>query len=182
LSETAHKITAADIPVCNFLVGEDDLRGLTDADTQGHLAAWSYFQTIPTPENRKFVKRFQDKYGKDQVVSDPIETAYFQVYLWKLAVEKAKSTDVDKVREAIRDLEFDAPGGKVRVDGKNYHTWKPFRMGRIRKDGQLETVYVAKEWIRPEPYPALAFRMDCDWIKAPGKGVIDRPDAKEIPG
>src|SRR5437773_438170 len=118
-------ITADKLPVCAVSVGEDELRGLDPSKVKGHLAAWNYFQTIDTPQNKEFVKKFQDKYGKDRVTDDPIEAAYYQVYFWKLAVEKAGATDVDKVREALRTgIEFDAPGGKVKVDPETQHTYK----------------------------------------------------------
>ena len=86
----------------------------------GHLAAWNYFQSINTPENKKFVKNFKAYSkknnlpgGSKRVTDDPIEAAYFGVYVWKAAVEKAGSFDVDKVRQAVYGLEFDAPGGRA---------------------------------------------------------------------
>jgi len=177
-------LTADKVPVCAVSVAEDELRGLIGkAKIAGHLAAWNYFQSVDTSANQAFVKKFQDKYGKDRVTDDPIEAAYFQVYLWKLAVEKAGSTEVDKVRAALLDkskpIEFQAPGGLVRVDPHNLHTWKPFRMGRIREDGQFDIIYEKKDkggkvaLIRPEPYPRVAYNKDCDWIKSPEKGEID---------
>jgi urea transport system substrate-binding protein len=174
----ANGITAKEVPVCAVSVAEDELRGLTRDKFVGHLAAWNYFQSVDTPKNKEFVKKFKDKYGANRVTDDPIEASYFQVYLWKLAVEKAQSTDVDKVREAIRDLEFEAPGGMVKVDGKNQHTWKPFRMGKIQEDGQFEIVFESKKdgkvvAVRPEPYPRVAYNKDCDWIKSPTKGEIN---------
>jgi urea transport system substrate-binding protein len=147
-------ITADTIPVCSLLE-EEYLSGLDPAKVQGHLAAASYFQSVATPQNKEFVKRFRDKYGKDRTINAPMEAAYFQVYLWKQAVEKAKSTDVDKVLEAIRGQEIDAPGGKVKADENNNHTWKHFRIGKITQDRQFEIVFESKEWIPPDPYPAL---------------------------
>lgn len=167
-----NKISAKDIPICAVSVAEDELRSL-DKDAmkllKGHLAAWNYFQSVDRPQNTEFIKKFK-AYTKDEkrVTDDPIEAAYFQVYLWAEAVKKAKSTDVDKVREAIRGLEFDAPGGKVKVDAKNQHTWKPFRMGEIQEDGQFKILNPEDggKLIRPDPYPQIAFPGEgCDWSK-----------------
>ena len=123
---------------------------------KGHLAAWNYFQSIETPKNKEFVKKFK-KYTRTARTASrtiPIEAAYIQVYLWKLAVEKASSTDVDKVREAVKSgIEFDAPGGKVKVDPKNQHIYKQFRMGKILEDKQFDIVYETPNWIEPDPYP-----------------------------
>jgi urea transport system substrate-binding protein len=166
-----NNISAEKMPVCAVSVAEDELRSLDPkhlaGPLKGHLAAWNYFQSVKSPKNTEFINNFK-KYCKDEkrVTDDPIEAAYFQVYLWKLAVEKAGTTDVDKVREAVRGIEFEAPGGKVKVDEKNQHTWKPFRMGKIQADGQFEIIYETKEWVRPDPYPEIAFPgKDCDWTK-----------------
>src|SRR5208282_1415339 len=135
-------VSAEQIPVVAVSIGEDELRGLDPSKVKGHLAAWCYFQSIDTPRNKEFVKNFQAKYGKDRVTDDPIEAAYIGVYFWKLAVEKAGSTDVDKVRAAFKsDITFDAPGGPVKLDAKTQHTFKRFLMGRIRDDKQFDIVY-----------------------------------------
>ena len=116
-------LTSADCPIMAFSVAEDELRAMDVPPLVGHLAAWNYFQIIDTPENKKFVKDFKAYCvknnlpgGADRVTDDPIEAAYFGVYVWKAAAEKAKSFDVDKVREAVYGLEFDAPGGKKKMD------------------------------------------------------------------
>lgn len=162
----AQGITADKIPVVAVSVGEDELRGLDPSKVKGHLAAWNYFQSLPNAKNKEFVEKFQKKYGKDRVTDDPIEAAYIQVYLWKMAVEKAKSTDVDAVRKAFAsNIEFDAPGGKVKLDPKNQHIWKRFHMGRIRDDKQFDVIF-STELIEPEPYPQIAFPgWSVDWTK-----------------
>jgi urea transport system substrate-binding protein len=172
----AQGITADKVPVVAVSVGEDELRGLDPAKVKGHLAAWNYFQTIDTPKNKEFVKKFKDKYGKDRVTDDPIEAAYFQVYFWKLAVEKAGSTDVDKVREAFKsNITFDAPGGTVKLDPKTQHTVKTFYMGKTRDDKQFDVIFKSKP-IEPDPYPQVAFPgWHCDWTKG---GVTRGEDVK----
>jgi urea transport system substrate-binding protein len=162
----AQGITADKAPVVAVSVGEDELRGLDPSKVKGHLAAWNYFQTVDTPANKEFVKNFKAKYGADRVTDDPIEAAYIGVYLWKLAVEKAGSTDVDKVREAFKsNIEFDAPSGKTKLDAKTQHIYKPFMMGKTRDDKQFDVVYKTPP-IEPDPYPQVAFPgWHCDWTK-----------------
>jgi urea transport system substrate-binding protein len=159
-------ITADRIPSVAVSVGEDELRGLDPSKVKGHLAAWNYYQSLDTPKNKEFVKKFQDKYGNDRVTDDPIEAAYIGVYLWKAAVEKAKSTDVDPVREAFKsNIEFAAPGGKIKLDPENQHIYKRFMMGRIRDDKQFDVVYKT-DLIKPDPYPQVVFPgWGCDWTK-----------------
>jgi urea transport system substrate-binding protein len=109
-------LTAADCPIMAFSVAEDELRAMDVPPLVGHLAAWNYFQSIDTPENKKFVEAFKKEYGQDRVTDDPIEAAYYGVYIWKKAVEKAGTFNVDDVRMATYDLEFDSPSGKKKMD------------------------------------------------------------------
>jgi urea transport system substrate-binding protein len=162
-------ITADKIPVVAVSVGEDELRGLPPATVKGHLAAWNYFQSLDTPKNKEFVKKFQAKYGSDRVTDDPIAAAYAQVYYWKIACEKAGSFDVDKVRAKLGEVEFDAPEGKVKISGKNFHCYKSFMMGKIREDKQFDIIFKTDP-IEPDPYPQIAFPgWSVDWS---GKGLI----------
>ncbi|NOZ67897.1 MAG: urea ABC transporter substrate-binding protein [Deferribacteres bacterium] len=152
-------LTADDIPIMAFSVAEDELRAMDVPPLVGHLAAWNYFQSIDTPENRKFVKNFKEYCkrnnlpgGYNRVTDDPIEAAYFGVYVWKAAVEKAGSFDVDKVRQAVYGLEFDAPGGRKKMHENNQHTLKPVYIGEIMKNGQFRIIYKTKGLVSPEPY------------------------------
>jgi urea transport system substrate-binding protein len=156
-----------EVPVIAVSVGEDELRTLPPETVKGHLAAWNYFESIDTPKNKEFVTKFKKKYGADRVTDDPIAAAYAQVHIWALAVEKAKSTDVDKVREALRGgIEFDAPEGKIKLDPKTQHLYKYFRLGQILDNKQFKIIFETPEWIPPDPYPQVAFPgWSCDWTK-----------------
>jgi urea transport system substrate-binding protein len=135
------------------------LRAMDVPPLVGHLACWNYYMSIDTPENKKWVKDFQtycadEKLpgGAERVTDDPIEAAYFGVYVWKAAAEKAGSFDVDKVRDAVYGMKFPAPGGEKMMDEKNQHTWKPVYVGEILKDGQFKIIYKSKGLVAPEPY------------------------------
>jgi len=147
-------LTSSDCPIMAFSVAEDELRAMEVPPLVGHLAAWNYFMSIDTPENKTFIAAFQAKYGKDRVVDDPIEAAYYGPYVWAKAAELAKSVEVDKVREKVYGLEFDAPGGKKQMDPKNQHTLKPVYIGEIKKDGQFKIVYKSKGLVKPDSYSA----------------------------
>jgi urea transport system substrate-binding protein len=113
-----------------------------------------YFQSLKNPQNEKFVKAIKAKYGADRVVGDPMECGYNAVYLWKLAVEKAKSFDVDKVIAASSGLVFEAPEGEIRVHATNHHVAKKVRIGRARADGQFDIVSES-QMMEPNPFPKL---------------------------
>ncbi len=153
------KLTADKCPIMAFSVAEDELRSMETEFLSGHLAAWNYFQSINTPENKKFVKDFKDfckknnlPGGDKRVTDDPIEAAYFGVYVWKKAAEKCKSFDPAKVTEAVLGMKFDAPGGPKQMDEKNHHTYKPVLIGEIRPDGQFDIIWQTKGLVKPEAF------------------------------
>jgi len=141
-----------DLPVMSVSVAEEEVRTIGPSNIAGHLVVWNYFQTVDTPENRKFVKAYKARYGENRVTDDPIEAAYLGVYLWKQAVEKAGSTDVVKVRAAAKNIEFAAPSGKVKIDAQTQHTWKTVRIGKVRLDGQIEEIWNSGAPVRPDPF------------------------------
>lgn len=154
-------LTAETCPIMAFSVAEDELLAMDVPPLVGHLAAWNYFQSIDTPANKAFVAAFkkycEDKklpLGSKRVTDDPIEAAYFGVKVWAAAAEKAGSFDVDKVRQAVYGMEFEAPGGKKKMHASNQHTWKPVYIGEILKDGQFKIVYKT-DLVEPDSYSKL---------------------------
>ncbi len=152
-------LTSSMVPIMAFSVAEDELRSMDTEFLVGHLAAWNYFESVKTPDNAKFVKNFKAFAAKNKlpggasrVTDDPIHWSYVGVYLWKDAVEKAKSFDVDKVRPALYSLTNNSPGGKVVMDPKNHHLAKPVYIGEIKKDGQFKIVWKSKGLVNPEPW------------------------------
>ncbi|GGG87518.1 urea ABC transporter substrate-binding protein [Paenibacillus radicis (ex Gao et al. 2016)] len=145
-------ITVQDMTTLSVSVAEEEIRGIGVDVLQGHLAAWNYYQTTDTPANKSFVANYKKKYGENRVTADPIEAGYTAVYLWKAAVEKAGSTDVDKVKEAAKGLEWDAPEGKVKIDGETQHIYKTVRIGEVQADGQFKELWNSGEAVKPDPY------------------------------
>ena len=145
-------ITAEDLPVLSVSIAEEEIRGIGSDVVAGHYTSWNYYQTIDTPENKEWVENFKAKYGDEVVTDDPIEAAYFAVYLWAAAVEKAGSFDVAAVKDAAKGIEVDAPGGKVKIDGDNQHTYKVVRIGEIREDGLIDELWNSSEAVKPDPY------------------------------
>ena len=155
-------LKADDCPIVAFSVAEDELRAMDTSKLVGHLAAWNYFMSIDTPANKKFVADFKAYCkakglpgGEARVTDDPIEAAYYGVYVWKNAAEKANSFDVDKVRAAVYGMKFQAPGGDKQMDPKNQHTLKPVYIGEILKDGQFKIVYKSDGLVAPDSYSKL---------------------------
>ncbi len=143
-------ITAIDIPIVAVSVAEAEIQKIGEAAV-GHYACWSYFQSLETPKNQRFVQNFQANYGADRVTSDPIEAAYTQVYLWKQAVELAASFEVDRVRVAAYGQSFEAPSGLVTIES-NHHVGKACRIGKVLPTGQFEVVGGSDELIKPLPW------------------------------
>ncbi|WP_354056678.1 urea ABC transporter substrate-binding protein [Dietzia sp. 2505] len=145
-------LTSDDMPVISMCVGEEEVRSIGIQNVEGHLASWNYYQTIDSPENNEFVSEFKSRFGEARVTSDPMESAYTGVYLWKAMVEKAGSFDVSAVQEAADGVSVTAPSGEVTVDGENHHITKTARVGEIRDDGLIYTVWESDGAIEPDPY------------------------------
>ncbi|MDX2356079.1 urea ABC transporter substrate-binding protein [Dietzia sp. PP-33] len=145
-------LTSDDMPVISMCVGEEEVRAIGTQNVEGHLASWNYYQTIDSPENSEFVTEFTSRFGENRVTSDPMESAYTGVYLWKAMVEKAGSFDVGAIQDAADGVTISAPGGEVTVDGENHHITKTARVGEIRDDGLIYTVWESDGAIEPDPY------------------------------
>lgn len=138
----------------SFSIAEEEVAAIGANILKDHLVSWNYYQTTETPENEKFVAAYKEMFGDTRVTSDPAEAAYDAVYLWKAAVEKAGSFEAADVLEAIRtgEIAFNAPEGKVVIDGKNQHLSKPVRIGKVDEDGLISEIYATGGPVAPDPY------------------------------
>ncbi|MBC7144683.1 MAG: urea ABC transporter substrate-binding protein [Thioclava marina] len=140
----ASGITADDIPVVAFSVGEEELSGLGEADLKnlvGQLAAWNYFESADTPENAAFIEQWHAFTGDDtRVTNDPMEATYIGFNMWVQAVTQVGSTDIDKVIEAMPGQEFPNLTGSTAKMLPNHHLTKPVLIGEIMEDGQFDII------------------------------------------
>jgi urea transport system substrate-binding protein len=135
-------ISAEDIPVVAFSVGEEELSGIDTKPLVGHLAAWNYFMSVDDPANDDFIKAWHEFIKKDsRVTNDPMEAHYIGFNLWVKAVEKAGSTETDKVVKTIIGLEVPNLTGGTAKMLPNHHITKPVLIGEIQEDGQFEVVW-----------------------------------------
>src|SRR3977135_3261420 len=136
------KVSAEDIPVVAFSVGEEELSGLDAKPLVGHLAAWNYFESISTPANKAFIDQWH-AYIKNpkRTTNDPMEAHYIGFNLWVKAVERAGSTDVEKVLAALPGLETPNLTGGIAKLLPNHHITKPVYIGEVRADGQFDVVW-----------------------------------------
>ena len=154
-------LKAKDVPVVAFSVGEEELRGVDTKPLVGHLAAWNYFMSIKNPANTEFIKKWSD-YAKAKgiaghkdkpLTNDPMEATWIGIHMWKQAVEKAKSTDVDKVIAAMAGQTFKAPSGITsKMDEKNHHLHKSVFIGEIKADGQFNVVWKTPGPVKAKPW------------------------------
>jgi urea transport system substrate-binding protein len=175
-------VKATDVPSVAFSVGEEELRGVDTKPLVGHLAAWNYFMSLKNGENDAWKKKWAD-YTKSKKLSnagkpltnDPMEAAYVGVYMWKQAVEKAKSFDVDKVRVATYGQTFKAPDGfTIKMDEKNHHLHKPVFIGEVKADGQFNVVWKTKGPIKAQPWSPFIAGNDKKKDEPDGKTIITK--------
>jgi len=153
-------LKATDVPVVAFSVGEEELRGVDTKPLVGHLAAWNYFMSVKNPTNEAFKKKWaayakaKKLPGADKpLTNDPMEATYIGIYMWKQAVEQARTFEVDKVIMATGGQTFKAPSGfTVKMDEKNHHLHKPVLIGEVKADGQFNVVWKTKGPIKAQPW------------------------------
>jgi len=153
-------LKATDVPVVAFSVGEEELRGVDTKPLVGHLAAWNYFMSVKSGANEEFKKKWaayakaKKLPGADKpLTNDPMEATYIGIYMWKQAVEKAKTTAVDPVINAMAGQTFQSPSGfLVKMDEKNHHLHKPVLIGEVKADGQFNIVWRTKGPIKAQPW------------------------------
>ncbi|WP_045224353.1 urea ABC transporter substrate-binding protein [Methyloterricola oryzae] len=145
-------ITADKQTLLTISTTEDEVKGIGGENVVGFYSAMKYFQSLDNENNKKFVEAFKAKYGADSVIGDVTQAAYLGPWLWKAAVEKAGSFDVDKVAAASPGIELKtAPEGYVKIH-PNHHLWSKLRIGKWKKDGQVDVVYESG-LIEPNPFP-----------------------------
>ncbi len=167
-------LKAKDTPVVAFSVGEEELRGIDTKPLVGHLAAWNYFMSIDTPENKAFIQEWKD-YAKAQnltdaakrVTNDPMEATYIGIHMWAQAVLQAGTTDVNAVRQAAGYQVFRSPSGfDITLDAKNHHLHKPVFIGEVQSDGQFKIVWKTDGPIRAQawsPFIPESSKKVADW-------------------
>jgi urea transport system substrate-binding protein len=162
------KISAEDIPVVAFSVGEEELSGIDTKPLVGHLAAWNYFQSIESPANAEFIKKWK-AFTKNpkRVTNDPMEAHVIGFNMWVKAVEKAKTTDVDKVADAMIGIEVPNLTGGMAKMLPNHHITKPVFIGEIRGDGQFDVVWQTEGLVPGDAwsdYLPGSKDVEADWV------------------
>jgi urea transport system substrate-binding protein len=162
-------IKATDIPVVAFSVGEEELAGLDTKPLVGHLAAWNYFESIKTPANAAFIKEWHDFIkNPKRTTNDPMEAHYIGFNMWVKAVEKAKTTNADKVIAALPGIKQANLTGGISEMLPNHYITKPVFIGEIRADGQFDVVWKTKSLVPGQawsPYLPGSKDLVADWVK-----------------
>ena len=162
------KISAEDIPVVAFSVGEEELSGLDAKPLVGHLAAWNYFESIKTPANTAFINQWHAFIkNPKRTTNDPMEATYIGFNLWVKAVEKAKTTDVEKVLAALIGTETPNLTGGIAKVLPNHHITKPVYIGEIKADGQFNVVWKSMGTVPGDAWSDFlpgSKDIDADWV------------------
>ena len=146
-------ISAKDIPVVAFSVGEEELSGIDTKPLVGHLAAWNYFESVDSDSNDEFIEEWHKYTGDEKrVTNDPMEATYIGFNMWVKAVEKAGTTESNAVQDALIGVTVPNLSGSYATMMPNHHITKPVLIGEIQEDGQFQvvdetpTTVVADEW------------------------------------
>lgn len=140
------------MPIASLATTEAEVAEMRPEIGAGHLTAASFFETLDTPQARRFVDAFKQRFGDAAPVTASAEAAYFQVHLYAKALELAGTDEPDAVARHLPGLEFEAPQGRVRIDPDNHHTELWARIGRINQDGKFDVIWQSETRVKPDPY------------------------------
>jgi branched-chain amino acid transport system substrate-binding protein len=160
----AHRAAGFDptrMPIASLTTSEAEVAEMGPEAAEGHITAAPFFETLSSPAARRFVASFKAKYGADAPVTAGAEASYFQLHLAARAVAKCGTDDPEQVLANLRDSEFDAPQGRVRIDPENNHTYLWPRIARLDRNGRFQTVWNPGVRVKPDPY-CVVQRLD-DW-------------------
>lgn len=148
-------MSQATVPICATVTSEIEIAAMGAEYAAGSYTSVPYFMSMDTPANKSFIERYRKFVNDPKAVTyHSLEAAYFQVFLWKQAVEAGKAMNADAIRANIGGQTFDAPGGRVRIDPDSLHAWVTPRIGQWQADGQSKVVDASPQPIRPLPYSA----------------------------
>lgn len=154
----SYGLDPAKMPIASPITAETDVASMGAEVGEGHITSYGYFQSLDTPENKKFVEAYHKKYGQNEPITSVIEAAYFSTHLLAKALEKTDDMkNADKLVKAFAGLEYQAPQGKIKIDEHNNHTYLYSRIAKIGKDGQFHVLKESKEPIAPEPWAKILF-------------------------
>ncbi|WP_439529274.1 transporter substrate-binding domain-containing protein [Pannonibacter sp.] len=144
------------MPMASLTTSENEVAAMGGEAAAGHFTSAPYFMVHQSPENEKFVAAYKRRWGDDKVTHFVSEPSYFQVYLFKQAVEKLAGSEIDPptIREAVKGQELIAPQGRIRIEPENLHTYLWPKIAMAKSDGQFEVLESFPEWIAPNPYAA----------------------------
>jgi len=155
-------IDAEKIPVFSASIAEVELAAIGADLVAGHYAAWNYFQSLDNADNKAFVARFKQRFGRDRVLDDPMEAAYIGVKLWTDSVFFTGTADLAPVKNILAQQSMAAPQGIVAVDYDTRHLWKKVYIGKARADGQFDVVWQSAQTVHPAPFPF--YRSHAEWL------------------
>jgi urea transport system substrate-binding protein len=146
-------VLAKDTPVFSTSLAEAELAAIGPELVAGHYAAWNYFQSIDSADNRAFIEHFRRRFGANRVLDDPMEASYIALLLWAQAANSSGTAQIASVKTHLETDSLRTPEGIVSVDGDTMHLWKLVRIGCARVDGQFDIVWQSRHSLAPAPFP-----------------------------
>ncbi|MFD1331887.1 transporter substrate-binding domain-containing protein [Methylopila musalis] len=161
--------SSAAMPIASLTTSEVDVARMRPGVAEGHIAAATFFATLGTPAARRFTAAYRARYGAQAPIPSAAEAAYLQTHIAAAALARAGADDPRRVLDEIKEIEFDAPQGRVRIDAENHHAYLWPRVARIDADGAFQIVWNPGVRVKPDPY-GVDQRLDdwsADFVEAP---------------
>lgn len=123
----------------NLAVDEGTAKGM-GTDAEGIYISASYLTSIDSPENKEYLAAMKKKFGAELKTPNDLSVPEYEgVYLYKAAVEKAKSTDTAPVIKALAEVSFEGPRGVIQMS-KQRHAPLTMYLGQVQGDGSVKVL------------------------------------------
>ncbi|MBX3356162.1 MAG: transporter substrate-binding protein [Phycisphaeraceae bacterium] len=150
----------ATTPIIALSISEAELRAWEPGLFTDVIVPASYFRTVPHPENHRFLTALRTR-GASDAAGDAMVSAYKGLHLWAQAAARCGSTAPADVRRALRVCHGEGPGGTFLVDPQSLYTAKVMRLGRVRRDGDMEIIWDSEKPVSPQAWPV--WRSRAEW-------------------
>jgi urea transport system substrate-binding protein len=142
-----------------FGLGNEE-KVLSPAEGAGIVVAYSYFEGLDNPVNKAFLAGFRKKHPEASAVADTPAQVWNAWHQWKMAVEAAGSTEVDKVVAALeKAAPFNGPAGEVRVDPPSHRNIQNVHLARVT---DKQTYEIIKKFDQIAPTREVVGAGTCD--------------------
>ncbi|MDQ0455239.1 transporter substrate-binding protein [Rhizobium paknamense] len=152
LRQRDQQFEAGETPVVACNLCETDLAMLTPTQRAGHITTATYFDDLPTAENRAFKARMAERFGRERRYTTPFASAYVAVSMLAQSIADAGTDAPDAIRRMVTARRFLTPIGPVEVNSRTHHAALIPHLALSDEKGHFNLFQSAPTPVEADPY------------------------------